>query len=163
MRWPACLWRQGAREALTALMLFFPCATAHAQPTPSAVSTPSAVTQVPAVGVDTALDARAKAVSKQLRCPVCQGESIQDSPAELSTQMRTLVREQLANGRSEPEVIDYFVQRYGQSILLAPTAKGFNLLLYWLPVVFLLVGGVVIGKSVSRWTRPATGDASGDA
>ena len=118
----------------------------------------SATTQprnaVPLPGVDTLLDKRVKAVSSRLRCPVCQGESIQDSPAELSAQMRTLVREQLATGKSEREVLDYFTQKYGQWILLEPKAEGFNLLVYWLPVVFIVMGGVGIAIAVRRWTRP---------
>ena len=110
---------------------------------------------VPAPGVDAALDARVKAIATRLRCPVCQGESIQDSPAELSAQMRSVVREQLAGGKSEREVMDYFVQKYGQWILLEPRAEGINLLVYWLPVVFLVVGGGVIWMAVRKWTRPA--------
>ena len=69
-----------------------------------------------------------------------QGEPIQDSPAELSAQMKALVREQLANGKREQEVLDYFVQKYGQWILLEPKAEGINLLVYWLPVFFLVIG-----------------------
>lgn len=109
---------------------------------------------VPLPGVDTLLDARVKMVSSRLRCPVCQGESIQDSPAELSAQMRTLVREQLAAGRSEQQVFDYFLQKYGQWILLEPKAEGINLLVYWLPVCFLVIGGGGIAMAVRKWTRP---------
>ncbi len=118
----------------------------------------SATTQprsaVPLPGVDTLLDKRVKAVSSRLRCPVCQGESIQDSPAELSAQMRTLVREQLATGKNEREVFDYFTQKYGQWILLEPKAEGINLLVYWLPVAFIAMGGIGIAMAVRRWTRP---------
>ena len=108
----------------------------------------------PILGADTVLDARAKSIASRLRCPVCQGESIQDSPAELAAQMKTLVREQLANGQSESQVFEYFTQRYGQSILLEPKAEGLNLLVYGLPVLFLLVGGGGIVVAVKRWTRP---------
>ncbi|GEM_PF-630091 len=111
---------------------------------------------IPAPGVDSVLDARVKGVASHLRCPVCQGESIQDSPAELAAQMKTLVREQLVAGRSEQQVLDYFVEKYGQWILLAPKAEGFNLLVYWLPVVFLCLGAGIIWIAVKRWTRPAS-------
>lgn len=114
----------------------------------------------PLPGADPSLDARVKLVASRLRCPVCQGESIQDSPAELSTQMKTLVREQLANGKSEQEVLDYFVQKYGQWILLEPKAEGINLLVYWLPVFFLVIGAVGITLAVKRWTRPLPLDES---
>lgn len=123
----------------------------------SAAAQPSVA---PALGVDTVLDERAKAVSSRLRCPVCQGESIQDSPAELAGQMKLLVREQLASGRSEKEVLDYFTQKYGQWILLEPKAEGFNLLVYWLPVVFLFLGGGGIAMAVRKWSRPVAADVA---
>jgi cytochrome c-type biogenesis protein CcmH len=118
----------------------------------AAGSQPSAA---PAPGVDAKFDARVKTVSSRLRCPVCQGESIQDSPAELAGQMKQLVREQLASGRSEQQVMDYFTQKYGQWILLEPKAEGFNLLVYLLPMVFLLLGGGVIVMAVKKWSKPA--------
>ena len=114
---------------------------------------------VPLPGADPQLDARVKAVSSRLRCPVCQGESIQDSPAELANQMKQLVREQLASGQSEQQVMDYFTQKYGQWILLEPKAEGINLLVYGLPIVFLLLGGVGIVMALKKWTRPGAGGA----
>lgn len=109
---------------------------------------------VPAPGVDTVLDARAKAIASRLRCPVCQGESIQDSPAELAAQMKGLVREQIANGRSDAEVLGYFTQKYGQWILLEPQAQGLNLIVYWIPVLFLVFGAGALWFIVRKWTQP---------
>ncbi|MBL0172049.1 MAG: cytochrome c-type biogenesis protein CcmH [Gemmatimonadaceae bacterium] len=126
----------------------------HAQGTVVDSAKSLQTSSAPAPGVDTVLDARVKMVSSRLRCPVCQGESIQDSPAELSAQMRTLVREQLYNGKSEQEVLDYFLQKYGQWILLEPKAEGINLLVYWLPVFFIVIGGGGIAMAVRKWTRP---------
>jgi cytochrome c-type biogenesis protein CcmH len=121
----------------------------------AAASGPTLVAaQAPAPGVDLAFDDRAKAISSRLRCPVCQGESIQDSPAELATQMKSLVREQLASGKSEKEVFDYFIGKYGQWILLEPRAEGINLLVYGLPILFIVGGGALLWGAVSRWTRP---------
>jgi cytochrome c-type biogenesis protein CcmH len=108
----------------------------------------------PAPGVDSVLDAHVRAVSMRLRCPVCQGESIQDSPAELAAQMKGLVREQLASGKSEREVMDYFLAKYGQWIMLEPRAEGFNLFVYLLPILFIVIGGGAIWVAVRRWTRP---------
>ena len=102
---------------------------------------------------DSALDARVRAVSSELRCPVCQGESIQDSPAALAQEMRAIVREQLAAGRSPDEVKAYFVDKYGEWILLTPRAQGWNMLVYVLPLVVLLIGAVVIARATRRWTR----------
>ena len=127
-----------------------------AEAAPASAQT-QAVIQPPEPGVDPAFDERAKRISSRLRCPVCQGESIQDSPATLSVEMRTVVREQLANGRSEAQVLDYFLAKYGQWILLEPRAEGINLLIYWLPVLFIVLGGGGIWLMVRKWTaRPAS-------
>src|SRR3954465_7509304 len=83
---------------------------------------------------DSALEARVKEVASQLRCPVCQGLSLQDSPSELSQEMKNLVREQLRAGKSPEEVRAYFVNRYGEWILLEPRALGFNWVVYALPM-----------------------------
>ncbi len=120
----------------------------------AAPSAPQAVIAPPLPGVNLEFDERVKRIASRLRCPVCQGESIQDSPAELSAQMKTLVREQLANGKTETEVLDYFLAKYGQWILLEPRAEGINLLVYWLPVLFLVLGAGGIWMVVRKWTRP---------
>jgi cytochrome c-type biogenesis protein CcmH len=104
---------------------------------------------------DSVLDARTSAVAAQLRCPVCQGLSIQESPSELSQQMRDLVKEQLRAGKTPDEVKAYFVSKYGEWILLEPKARGFNILVYALPVL-VVVGGIgVIAVVVRRWTSAA--------
>lgn len=99
------------------------------------------------------LDALTRKVASQLRCPVCQGESIQDSPSELAQDMKAVVREQLAAGRTPEEVKAYFVSKYGEWILLEPEAHGFNLALYLLPVVAFVGGAATIAVAVRRWTR----------
>lgn len=104
---------------------------------------------------DSALDAQARALSSVLRCPVCQGESIQDSPAELAQQMRAVVREQLEEGKSPDEIKAYFVARYGEWILLEPAATGLNIALYALPVVLVLGGLALVTIVVRRWTAAA--------
>lgn len=111
------------------------------------------VQRVPPPGADSALDARVRGVAEKLRCPVCQGESIQDSPAELSTQMKDLVREQLANGRTEAQVIAYFVEKYGDWILLEPPASGINWIVYIAPVVFLVGGAAFVLGATRKWTK----------
>ena len=104
---------------------------------------------------DTALERRTSAVASQLRCPVCQGLSIQDSPSELAVQMRGVVRDQLAAGRTPEEVKQYFIEKYGEWILLEPEAHGFNMLVYILPVAAVIVGALVVVLAVRRWSRPA--------
>lgn len=102
---------------------------------------------------DPALDAATRAVSAELRCPVCQGLSIQDSPTELAREMRVVVHDQLAAGRTPEQVKAYFVSKYGEWILLQPKAHGFNLAVYLLPLAVLLGGAVLIVVLVRRWTR----------
>jgi cytochrome c-type biogenesis protein CcmH len=104
---------------------------------------------------DSLLEAQTTALASELRCPVCQGNSIQDSPSELAQQMRDLIRDQLRAGKSPDEVRAYFVDKYGEWILLAPKAQGFNLVVYVIPFAAILVGGFVVWRTVRRWTANA--------
>lgn len=99
------------------------------------------------------LEAKTSALASQLRCPVCQGLSIEDSPTELALEMRGVIRDQLAAGRTPKEVEEYFVSKYGEWILLQPKPEGFNLAVYALPIAALVLGGGVVGVAVRRWTR----------
>jgi cytochrome c-type biogenesis protein CcmH len=103
---------------------------------------------------DADLEARTTAVASTLRCPVCQGESIQDSPADLAQDMRELVREQLRAGKTPEEVKAYFVGRYGEWILLEPRMTGLNILLYVFPVVLVLAGLALVVVLVRKWSAP---------
>jgi cytochrome c-type biogenesis protein CcmH/NrfF len=112
-----------------------------------------AVPAAPAVAVtDSALEAQTRAVSAQLRCPVCQGLSLADSPSELAQEMKDIVREQLAQGRTPDEVTQFFVGKYGEWILLQPEASGFNLVVYLLPLLAILVGAALLVIVVRKWT-----------
>ena len=111
---------------------------------------------------DPVLEDKTKAVASELRCPVCQGLSIQDSPSELSQQMRTVVKERLATGQSEQDVKDYFISKYGEWILLEPQAHGFNLLVYALPALLVVGGAGLIVLLVKRWTAAPSAVAAGD-
>ncbi len=104
---------------------------------------------------DTALEALTRSVAAQLRCPVCQGLSLADSPSELALEMKDVVREQLAAGRTPDEVKAYFVAKYGEWILLEPPRRGVNLLAYLLPAVALVGGLGVIWLALRRWTSGA--------
>lgn len=112
----------------------------------------------------TDLEALARDVAAQLRCPVCQGLSVQDSPTEMARDMKDLIRDQLAEGRSPEEVREYFVERYGEWVLLEPRPAGVNLAVYVLPVLGLVVGAGVVARSVRRWTlnAPDSFDDEGD-
>ena len=100
------------------------------------------------------LESRTTAVASTLRCPVCQGESIQDSPAELAKQMRAVVKERLRAGETPEQVQAYFMSKYGEWILLEPRKTGLNILLYALPVMLVLGGLVIVAVLVKKWTAP---------
>jgi cytochrome c-type biogenesis protein CcmH len=103
---------------------------------------------------DPALEARARELSKLLRCPVCQGENIDDSNADISRDLRLLVRERLLAGDSNDAVIDYVVDRYGEFVLFEPRATGANLLL-WLAGPLMLMGGAGVAFVWLRARRQA--------
>ncbi|HWN55310.1 MAG TPA: cytochrome c-type biogenesis protein [Methylomirabilota bacterium] len=97
-------------------------------------------------------------VAAQLRCVVCQNLSVADSPSETANQMRQIIRERLAAGESPEQVRAYFVQKYGQWILLSPPKEGFNLLVWVVPFVGLGAGLVLVAVVLRRWSRkPAAG------
>ena len=104
---------------------------------------------------DPALEARARALSTELRCMVCQNQSIDLSDAELAHDLRILVRERLASGDSDEEVLDYVVSRYGEFVLLKPRYSLRNALLWGAPVVLLLIGAGVLFVGQRRRRAPA--------
>jgi cytochrome c-type biogenesis protein CcmH len=103
---------------------------------------------------DPVLEARARALSAELRCMVCQNQSIDLSDAELAHDLRVLVRERLAAGDSDEEVLDYVVSRYGEFVLLKPRLSLRNALLWGTPVL-LLIGGIAILIASQRSRRSA--------
>jgi len=98
-------------------------------------------------------------VAVQLRCVVCQNLSVAESPSEMAGQMRAIIRERLAAGESPDAVQRYFVQRYGEWILLSPPRRGFNLLVWLLPLVAVAAGLAIVAILITRWTRRARGAA----
>ncbi len=93
---------------------------------------------------DPALEARARALSGQLRCLVCQNQSIDDSDATLARDLRLLIREHLTGGESDQQVMDFIVARYGDYVLLNPRLTGETLLLWGTPFAVLLVAGMAL-------------------
>jgi cytochrome c-type biogenesis protein CcmH len=93
---------------------------------------------------DPALEARARALGKELRCLVCQNQSIDDSDADLARDLRRLVRERLVAGDSDEAVLAFATQRYGDFVLLRPPVKPATWLLWFGPVAVLLVGGGLV-------------------
>jgi cytochrome c-type biogenesis protein CcmH len=92
-------------------------------------------------------------VASQLRCVVCQSLSVADSPSETANQMRGIIRERLAAGDNPEQVRAYFVEKYGDWILLSPPKSGFTLLVWVVPFVGLGIGLVLVAVVVRRWSR----------
>lgn len=103
---------------------------------------------------DPALEARAREVSRQLRCPVCQSESIEESHAPVAADLRRLVRERIVAGDSDAEVLAYVTDRYGEFVLLRPPAQGANLVL-WVAGPVMLLTGIGAAALMFRRRRPA--------
>ena len=107
------------------------------------LAAPSAAVQPDEVLGDTALELRARALSEGLRCPVCRNESIDESNAGISRDLRILLRERLVAGDTDEQAVQYLVDRYGEYILLSPRVEGANFAL-WLaaPIMLFLAGGI---------------------
>src|SRR5262247_3830832 len=106
---------------------------------------------------DPALEARARSLSKELRCMVCQNQSIDDSDAPLARDLRILVRERLQAGESDQQVIDFLVARYGEFVLLRPRFSWHTALLWFGPATILIIGacGVLVLARRYRANRAA--------
>ncbi len=101
------------------------------------------------------LDQRVQDVASQLKCPVCQGESVADSQATIAQQMRQVIREQLQSGKSEQDVVQYFVRSYGDQIVWLPLWQGFSLLAWLVPMAFLLGGVGLVFIVLREWRADA--------
>jgi cytochrome c-type biogenesis protein CcmH len=104
---------------------------------------------------DPAKESRARDLSRELRCMVCQNQSIDDSEAPLARDLRLLVRERIAAGDSDAQVMDFLVARYGEFVLLKPRLKSHTLLLWLLPPLALAGGGLVLWMQGRRRTKSA--------
>ena len=102
---------------------------------------------------DAALEAQVQELAAKLRCPTCRALSVYDSPSGMAQEMRALIRDQLRSGKTPEEVTAYFVERYGEWILLEPTAEGFNWTVWLLPVLLLAGGLVFVLMTARRWVQ----------
>lgn len=110
---------------------------------------------------DPALEGRARAISQELRCLVCQNESIDDSAAPLARDLRRIVRERLVAGDSDEQVLDYVVERYGEFVLLLPRLSPLTWLLWFGPFAAAIAGGAAIalylrGRALAPAAPPLT-------
>jgi cytochrome c-type biogenesis protein CcmH len=125
-----------------------------------AAAVPALAVQPDEILSDPALEARARALSRELRCMVCQNQSIDDSDAPLARDLRVLVRERLQAGDSDANVIDFLVARYGQFVLLKPRVTWETALLWAGPPAVLLIGALALVMAARRRSGMAVaGDA----
>ena len=118
------------------------------------VAAPAYAVQPDEILDDPALEARARDLSKELRCLVCRNESIDDSNASLARDLRLLVRERLVAGDSNDEAIEYIVDRYGEFVLLRPPLNAGNLALWLSGPILLIIGGATAFAFMRR--KPAS-------
>jgi cytochrome c-type biogenesis protein CcmH len=108
-----------------------------------------------------ALDARTEDVGGLLRCPVCQGLSVADSPATMARNMKAEVREKLAAGYDQEQILAYFERSYGEFVRLEPSLHGVNWVVWFGPIAALLAGGAAIAWALKRTARTASRESSG--
>ena len=108
------------------------------------------------------LDQRVYEVGSQLKCPVCQSESVADSPSLIAQQMRGVIRQQLQAGRSEQQVMQYFINTYGEQIAWSPPWQGFTLLAWLVPIVLILVGAGLLFLTLREWRMVAPASVDED-
>lgn len=143
-------------DALRAWVCAWVCATAAgvaaAQPAAPAAPAP---TMAPPAAQDPALEKRVQALAVELRCLVCQNQTIADSNADLAVDLRNQVREMLRQGRSEREIIDFMTARYGDFVLYRPPVRATTALLWFGPAALLVTGVVVLLLVLRRRSRLA--------
>ena len=127
------------------------------------VASPAFAVQPDEMLQDPGLEARARAISQNLRCPVCQGEDIDDSNAPISRDLRLAVRERLVAGDSDAQVVDYVVARYGEFVLFTPRAEGSSLILWLAGPAMLLAGGAIALVMARRRAVAAEAEGLNDA
>ncbi|MCU1230469.1 MAG: Cytochrome c heme lyase subunit CcmL [Acidobacteria bacterium] len=100
------------------------------------------------------LDTRTIEIAGQLRCPVCQGLSVGDSPSAMAMNMKEQVRELLARGYTREQILAYFEQSYGEFVLLKPKFRGVDSLVWLLPLIALAIGGALVVMKMRKLERP---------
>ncbi len=106
------------------------------------------------------LDQHVQKLGAQLKCPVCQGESVADSPSDRAQEIRAIIRQQIQAGQSDQQIIQYFSDRYGTQIVWSPPWWGFSLLAWLVPVALLLGGLILIFFTLRDWRMPVVSIAA---
>jgi cytochrome c-type biogenesis protein CcmH len=107
----------------------------------------------PSVTHADALDDGVRRIALQLQCPVCEGETVADSPSGLAADMRSVIRTKLAAGESDQQILDEFVASYGDGILTEPPKRGISLGVWIGPAIGVVLGVLVVGMLLKTWLR----------
>ena len=114
-------------------------------------------------GREATLEERAFSLDRQLMCPVCDGQTVDQSNAQVSLDMKGVIREKLRAGESEDEILDYFAARYGDSVLASPPTSGFAAVVWIVPPAALLLSVILLAVVMRRMKRREEGDEPTDA
>lgn len=107
-------------------------------------------------------DDEVNAIARKLYCPVCESTPLDVCPTQACKEWRELIRTMLSEGKTEDEILQHFVDQYGARVLAEPPKEGFFWLIYLLPPAVILVGAVILFRSLKEWTKPkATASVSG--
>jgi cytochrome c-type biogenesis protein CcmH len=104
-------------------------------------------------------DDEVNAIAKKLYCPVCESTPLDVCPTEACRDWREQIRQMLADGSTEKEILQYFVDQYGDRVLAEPPRTGLNWLIYILPPAIILIGALILFRALRSWTRPVTASA----
>jgi cytochrome c-type biogenesis protein CcmH len=115
---------------------------------------------LPALAHADALDDGVRRLALQLQCPVCEGETVADSPSGLAGDMRSVIRTKLTAGESDQQILDEFVASYGDGILTEPPKRGISLGVWLGPLIGVTLGALLVGLLFSTWRRPARATAA---
>jgi cytochrome c-type biogenesis protein CcmH len=119
-----------------------------------------ALLALPVVVHADALDDAVRRVALQLQCPVCEGETVADSPSGLAGDMRSVIRTKITAGESDQQILDEFVASYGDSILTEPPKRGISLGVWVGPVIGVALGALLLGVLLKTWRRTSPAEAS---
>lgn len=119
----------------------------------------ASASDLPPIPLTEAQEARARNLEGRLKCPVCRSQSIRSSRSFMAEDMQRKIREMIAEGRSDEEIVEYFVDRFGPYILLTPPRRGFNLTAYLIPFLAVVAGGAGLLWATRRWSRTSPPEA----
>lgn len=147
------------RRRLIALVLVGVAWGVHAQPAATPAAAPAAK-EAATLAADPALEARVMKVAEELRCLVCQNETIAASHADLAVDLRKQIRTKLGEGQSERQILDFMVERYGDFVLYRPALKATTVLLWAGPFVLLLIAALALARAIRGRQRQAAAPLS---